>query len=225
MRLLLLLSFALLSVFILVSCKDHYQVIGVSDNTMLDGSRVFLKKEVDNRWVVVDSCEVLHGKFKMKGVLDSVFVTSLFVDDVAVTPFVLEEGKTEVLISRRKITVEGTELNDELQLFIDKHEMICDRIEEFFAYESRLVLEGYAFDEAARQIQDSIKGAVRKMELYGEKFVKQHYDNPLGPFVFSLLCNILPDAQSSPSIERIIKDAPDAFRCDPYVREFIVKGF
>ena len=224
MRTLLLYSFLFLLVYIFVSCKDHYQIVGVSDNTMFDGSRIFLKKEVNNQWVVVDSCEVLHGKFKMGGVLDSVFMTSLFVDDIAVTPFVVEEGKAEVLISRRNVTVEGTELNDELQLFIDKHEMICDRIEEFLAYESRLVLEGYAFDEAARQIQDSINGAVRKMELYGEKIVKQHYDNPLGPFIFSLLCNILPSPRNSPVIERIIKDAPAAFRCDPYVQKFIGKG-
>ena len=29
---------------------------------------------------------------------------------------------------------------------------------------------------------------------------------------------------NSPAIERIIKDAPDAFRCDPYVQKFIGKG-
>ena len=98
MRKLLLYSFLFLLVYICVSCKDHYQIVGVSDNTMFDGSRIFLKKKVDNQWVVVDSCEVLHGKFKMGGVLDSVFMTSLFVDEsrrgyVAATAYAQSEPR------------------------------------------------------------------------------------------------------------------------------------
>ncbi len=218
-----LLLYPLLATLMLpfVSCKERYLIAGVSDNMMLDGSRIYLKKEVGDKWIVVDSCEVLHGKFKMSGELDSIFITSLFVDDVAVMPLVVESGEAKVTIDPRYVTVQGTELNEKLQQFFKARGVICDSIDEYISRESKLVLDGYNMEEIAILIRDSVENAVHRIEEYTEGFVKEHYHNPLGPFVFSMLCNMLPSPHNSPVVARIMKDAPEVFRRNPSVQEFI----
>ena len=101
----------------LTSCNKSYKITGVSSVSNLDGKTLFLKVAQDGQWVNVDSAEIVHGEFTMKGCVDSVQMVSLFVDDENIMPMVLEGGNIEINISNTKLSVKGSPLNDKLYAF------------------------------------------------------------------------------------------------------------
>ena len=67
----------LLLLVLFTSCNRKYKIEGSSSVTSLDGKMLFLKTLRDGQWVNVDSAEVIHGHFKMKGRADSVMMVTL----------------------------------------------------------------------------------------------------------------------------------------------------
>ncbi len=81
---------------------------------------LYLKTLKDGQWVTVDSAEVIHGLFSMRGRVDSVIMATLYMNDEGIMPLVLEDGKIEVSISNTQLTAKGTALNNLLYEFIEK---------------------------------------------------------------------------------------------------------
>lgn len=73
----------LLLLVLFTSCNRKYKIEGSSSVTSLDGKMLFLKTLRDGQWVNVDSAEVIHGHFKMKGRADSVMMVTLYMDHEA----------------------------------------------------------------------------------------------------------------------------------------------
>ena len=95
----------LLLAMLLTSCSRKYRVEGTSSLINLDGKVLYLKMLQNGMWVPVDSSEVVHGCFKMKGPVDSVRMVTLYLNNEALMPLVLENGKVKV--SESQITVDG----------------------------------------------------------------------------------------------------------------------
>ena len=51
---------------------------------------LYLKALQEGDWVVVDSAEMVHGWFKMKGPVDSVRMVTLYMNEEGLMPLVLE---------------------------------------------------------------------------------------------------------------------------------------
>ena len=136
-----ILPLLLLLVFF-TSCARKYKVEGSSSVTSLDGKMLFLKTLQNGQWVAVDSAEVIHGLFSMKGPVDSVMMVTLYMDDEGIMPLVLEDGKIEVSISNTQLAAKGTLLNDRLYEFIEKRNALELQIEELDRKEARMVLDG-----------------------------------------------------------------------------------
>ena len=112
----------LLLLVLFTSCNRKYKIEGSSSVTSLDGKMLFLKTLRNGQWVNVDSAEVIHGHFKMKGRTDSVMMVTLYMDQEGIMPLVLEDGKIVVSISNTQLIAKGTSLNDKLYEFIDKRQ-------------------------------------------------------------------------------------------------------
>ena len=197
-----ILPFLLLLPF-LASCTSKYRIEGTSSVNSLDGKMLYLKTMRDGEWVKLDSAEVVHGLFSMKGKVDSVQMVTLYMDDESVMPIVLESGKIKVTISNTDLKAAGTSLNAALYDFIDKR----NALEEIHA---QLMVEG-----------DSLMTA---MNQYVKTFISDNYENVLGPSVFMMLCSSLPYPIMTPQIDDIIKDAPYSFKSNKLVREFLSKA-
>ena len=96
----------------------------------LDGKMLYLKSLRDGEWVKLDSAEVAHGLFSMKGKVDSVQMVTLYMDDESIMPIVLENGKIKVNISNSDIKAVGTPLNTALYEFIEKRNRLEESIGE-----------------------------------------------------------------------------------------------
>ena len=136
----------LLLLMFLASCTRKYKVEGSSSVTSLDGKMLYLKTLKDGQWVTVDSAEVIHGLFSMRGRVDSVIMATLYMNDEGIMPLVLEDGKIEVSISNTQLTAKGTALNNLLYEFIEKRNALELQIEELDRKEARMVLDGPCID-------------------------------------------------------------------------------
>ena len=137
----------LLLLMFLASCTRKYKVEGSSSVTSLDGKMLYLKTLKDGQWVTVDSAEVIHGLFSMRGRVDSVIMATLYMNDEGIMPLVLEDGKIEVSISNTQLTAKGTALNNLLYEFIEKRNALELQIEELDRKEARMVLDGVNLEE------------------------------------------------------------------------------
>ena len=117
-------AFVLMAV-VCAACSNEYKVEGTSSATRLDGKMLFLKLFQDGEWVPVDSAEIVHGRFKMKGNADSTRLVTLYINDEPFMPFVLEDGKVvahrNVLVFRDKSAVELGELNAQCRCLLSAY--------------------------------------------------------------------------------------------------------
>ncbi|WP_455961362.1 DUF4369 domain-containing protein [Bacteroides bouchesdurhonensis] len=208
----------------IASCTHAYKIEGTSSVNSLDGKKLYLKTVQDGELLKIDSAEVIHGLFSMKGKMDSVQMVTLYMDDESIMPIVLERGKVTVTISNMEIKAEGTPLNTALYEFIRKKNELEVSIEELEQKETRMVMDGADYEEIHRQLVSEGDSLVNEMNKYVKKFISDNYENVLGPNVFIMLCNSLPYPVMTPQIDDIIKDAPYSFKDNKMVKEYLKKA-
>ena len=217
-------AFPLLALLLCASCSRGYRIEGQSSVTSLDGKMLYLKTLQDGDWVAVDSAEVIHGLFKMKGPVDSVRMVTLYMGGEGLMPLVLENGHIRVDIANVQMKAEGTPLNDKLYEFIDKRNALELAIEEVDRKEARMVLDGVALDDIHDQLQQESDSLVGAMNDYLKQFIADNYENVLGPSVFMMVCSTLPYPVMTPNIEAILKDAPASFKDNVLVKDYVSKA-
>lgn len=190
----------------------------------LDGKMLYLKSLNDGEWVKLDSAEVVHGLFSMKGKIDSVQMVTLYMDSESIMPIVLENGKITVTISNSELKAVGTPLNAALYEFIGKRNQLEESISELEQEETRMVMDGGNLEEIHSQLMVKGDSLMNEMNQYIKKFISTNYENVLGPSVFMMLCSSLPYPVMTPQIDDIIKDAPCSFKSNKLVREFLSKA-
>lgn len=214
----------LLLLVLFTSCSRKYKIEGSSSITSLDGKTLYLKTFDGEQWAVVDSAEVVHGLFKMKGPVDSVMMVTLYMDEEGIMPLVLESGKIKVSISNTKLDALGTPLNDLLYEFIAKRNDMELQIEELERKEARMVLDGANLEEIHDSLQKEGEALVDGINEYVKKFITDNYENVLGPSVFMMMCSTLPYPVMTPQIEDIMRTAPLEFKRNPLVRDYLDKA-
>ena len=80
---------SVLAPLFLASCASEYQIEGSSSVSRLDGKMLFVKMPKSDGMVKVDSAEIIHGLFTMKGEIDSTYIASLYMDEESIMPFVM----------------------------------------------------------------------------------------------------------------------------------------
>lgn len=216
---------SLLLLFVsLASCADKYTIEGTSSVNGLDGKMLYLKQLEEGKWVKIDSAEVIHGAFSMKGQVDSVMMVSLYMGDESIMPIVLEDGDIHVTLSNTDLKAQGTPLNAALYEFIDRKNSLEESIADLEQRETRLVLDGADFEKVHARTLVEGDSLVNEMNRYVKTFISSNYENVLGPSIFLMLCSSMPYPVMTPQIDDIIKDAPYSFKNHAYVREYLSKA-
>ena len=211
----------ILSLFVFASCASEYQIKGSSSVSRLDGKMLFIKVPQGDEMINIDSAEVIHGEFVMNGVVDSVMIGSLYMDDLIIMPFVVEKGHIDIQIGNARITVSGTSLNDCLYEFIGKKNSLDDRAYELERMESRMIMDGKGSDEIEMEMNKEREKLSEEMNALAKEFIQTNYENVLGPGVFIMLCNSFPYPVVTPVVDEIVKEAPECFQNHPMVKEYM----
>ena len=212
--------FAFATMALMASCAKSYNVQGSSSISSLDGSKLYLKAVKNNELKSIDSCDIVHGQFHFSGILDTVRMANLFMDDQSLMPVVLEEGEIVIKIDNAAQSVGGTPLNDKLYKFIDKHKQLDNRMSELSHKQSQMMLEGV--DELT--INEKLNAEAEKIAAEEDKlvtsFIVENFDNVLGPGVFMMITSGFNVPVLTPQIEDIMSKATEKFKSDPYVKEY-----
>jgi len=216
-----LISSLILGVIFFASCSEQYLVSGTSNVEGLEGRMLYLRVFKDSDMCAIDSSKVVHGKFKFRGIMDSVMMASVFLENSSVMPVVLESGDVSVNIDENMQSATGTPLNDSLSNFIKKKSQIDARMAELPTKQLRMIMDGIDED----QIREELAEQARELEIENDKlitrFIRANYNNVLGPGVFMIMTNSFPYPIMNPQIEEIISQAPPYFKNNPYVKEYI----
>jgi len=205
---------------LLTSCASSYNVRGTSSVSAMDGSKLYLKAVKNNDLQNIDSCEVVHGEFHFAGLLDTVRMVSLFMDDESIMPFVLEEGEIVIRIENAVQSVSGTPLNDTLYVFVDKHNQLSNRMAELSHRQSQMLLDGIDEEQINRQLSAEADKIALEEDQLVTKFICDNFDNVLGPGIFMMITSQYRYPVLTPQIEEIMSKATDHFKNDPYVRDY-----
>ena len=212
--------FAFATMALMASCAKSYNVQGSSSISSLDGSKLYLKAVKNNELKSIDSCDIVHGQFHFSGILDTVRMANLFMDDQSLMPVVLEEGEIVIKLDNAAQSVGGTPLNDKLYKFIDKHKQLDNRMSELSHKQSQMMLEGV--DELT--INEHLNAEAEKIAAEEDKlvtsFIVENFDNVLGPGVFMMITSGFNVPVLTPQIEDIMSKATEKFKNDPYVKEY-----
>lgn len=206
------------------SCASEYQIEGSSSVSRLDGKMLFVKIPRDGLLINVDSAEVIHGLFEMQGEIDSSQIASLYMDDQSIMPLVLESGKIQIIIDNARSYVKGTDLNNKLYEFVAKKSSLDDRAYELERSESRMIMDGKTSDEVEAEMTKARESLSKEMDELAKGFIQDNYENVLGPGVFMMLCNSFPYPILTPVIEEIVEKAPESFKNDAFVKEYMEKA-
>lgn len=212
--------YASVVVALFASCASSYNVTGSSSVSALDGSKLYLKAVKSGKVRNIDSCDVVHGEFHFAGLLDSVRMANLFMDDESIMPVVLEEGDIQVKIGPAGPSVGGTPLNDSLYKFIDKHNQLINRMNELGHKQNQMILEGIDEQEIAEELNAEAARITAEEDDLVTKFIEANYDNVLGPGVFMMITSQYRYPILTPQIEYIMSKATKAFKEDPFVKEY-----
>ena len=205
---------------VITSCAGSYNVQGSSSVSALDGSKLYLKAVKNNELKNIDSCDVVHGQFHFNGVLDTVRMVNLFMDDESIMPVVLEASEITIRIDNASQKVGGTPLNDKLYEFIDKHNQLDNQMNELAHKQSQMMLDG--IDEATINEKLSIEAAkiAKEEDQLVTSFIVDNFDNVLGPGVFMMITSGYRYPILTPQIEDIMSKATDKFKNNPYVSDY-----
>src|SRR5574344_48816 len=204
----------------LTSCAESYDVQGSSNVSSLDGSKLYLKVIKNNDLKNIDSCDVVHGQFHFNGMLDTIRMANLFMDNESVMPVVLEPGNITIKIENASQLVSGTPLNDKLYKFIDKHNQLDNQMSELSHKQSQMLLDGV--DEALINNKLSIEAnrIAKQEDALVTNFIVDNFDNVLGPGIFMMITSGYKYPILTPQIEDIMSKATDKFKNDPYVKDY-----
>ena len=187
----------------------------------LDGKMLFVKVPQGGEMLNVDSAEVIHGMFRMQGIIDTAMIASLYMDDQSIMPLVMESGDIEIQIDNARIMVKGTPLNEKLYDFVAKKSTLDDRAYEVERMESRMIMDGQSMDMVEKEINAEREKLSKEMDELVKTFIQDNYHNVLGPGVFLMVCNSFPYPLLTPLLEEIIDKAPESFKNHELVKEYI----
>lgn len=214
----------LASLLALVACKSQYMVKGSSNVDELEGKMLTLKVYVDGEMRSIDSTRVVHGRFNFGGDMDSIMLANVFWGNISLMPIVLEEGEVKLNIDETQQSATGTPLNDTLSGFIQRKTQLDARMAELPHLESQMIMNGTDYDEVMYELGKQSQQLNAENDRLVTRFIRDNYNNVLGPGIFMILTSGLPYPILNPQIEELITDAPPYFLGHPYVKKYIEKA-
>lgn len=218
----------LATLLLLSSCAEQYNIAGNSSVPCLDGRMLYLcvnpdgtMHEVRVNGHALDSCKVVHGRFSFEGNVDTVRMAMLLTNDQCVMPLVIENGNLSIQVDNMAQRVSGGPLNDKLYTFFKKRNRLDNEMWELQQRTIQMIRKGKTPEEIKRKVGKKAQELSERAEQLETQFIKDNYNNVLGPGFFMLLCSQYPTPIMTKQIELIVNDAPAAFLNDPFVSHYL----
>ncbi len=215
------LLYAVSLLFGCVACSPQYTIDGVSNVSVLDGRKLYIKAVKDNQMANLDSCDVVHGKFHMQGAVDSAQIVMLYMGDNSLMPMVLEEADLSVEITSAKCKVTGSPLNEKLFAFLEKKTRLENDLEALSHKESQMIMNGMDPAVIDNQLSAEAERILKEEDDLLTGFITENFDNVLGVGLFQFVTSSYEYPVMTPWIESIVMKATPYFKENPYVKAYL----
>lgn len=213
---------SLLLLLISISCTtQRYTIVGSASDRSFDGKMLYLRALCDSTMEILDSCEIIHGKFAFSFPYQGITLASLLVDNEQLMPLVLEEGEITVALNVTGHLVTGTPLNDSLYTFLNRKKAIDTQLAELPKRETKLIMDGMEHEEIVNMLNKEYDALMSDGDQLMTQFIVQNMNNVLAPGGFMVLTSGLPYPLLTPQIEFIWMKASAQFKEHPYVKEYM----
>jgi len=213
--------FALVALLFSTSCRSEYLIEGSSSVSRLDGKMLFVKISDGERMINIDSAEVVHGLFRMQGEVDSAFIASLYMDDQSIMPLVVERGNIQIKIDNGRIVASGTPLNEKLYDFVEKKITLDNLAYEMERKGNRMIMDGTSIDVVEQELSKGHEKLSKELDSLVKTFIKDNYENALGPGMFIMMVNGFPYPMMTPLVEELVNEAPESFKSNNFVKKYM----
>ena len=214
--------FTVMSVLMsMTSCVKSYSIDGSSDISGLDSRMMYLKTVKNNELKDLDSTEVVHGKFGFTGTTDSVRMAYLVVSEAYTLPLVLEDGDISVRINKARTEWGGTPLNDRLYRFMKSLDSLNLQLQDLEHEYNIAFMDGEDMNEVIPRLSRANQLINMSIDTLVTQSIADNFDNILGPCLFMIVTQQQRYPEMSPWVVEIMSKATDAFKNDPYVREYL----
>lgn len=214
-------AISLLVVGMMITSCTKYNIQGSSDLQDIDGRMLYLKDMANEQVVNLDSSDVVHGKFKFDGPLDSVRIVALCIDNNLVMPVVLEDGNINISLNMQTQECKGTPLNDTLNVFNQRYRQLAEQLQNMEHQKYQAVMDGGDIDQLNQDMNAKAEILMQQEDKLVTSFITENFDNCLGPFVFQLATGGYDFPVLTPWIEALMVNATENFRNAPYVKEYM----
>lgn len=214
------LGIVLLAVMTMTSCTK-YDISGSSDLLTVDGRMLYLRTLTGDKPLGLDSCNVVHGKFKFSGSLDSVQVVMLCMDNNAVIPVVLEDGKIEIEMNSQRQVCKGTPLNDTLTAFTNRYRQLALQMVDLEHQQNQAIMNAEDMNEVNARLAQAEQRLLQQEDKLVSSFIEDNFNNCLGPYVFIMATQGYEYPMLTPWIEALMTKATTTFKNHPAVKEYM----
>jgi hypothetical protein len=212
----------LISVLFFASCSQEYTISGNSEESMYDGKMLYLRGASSlNNFAAIDSCQIQHGAFHFYGDTDSVMLVGLYMGGDRLMPVVLEQGNLSIEVSHLKTKLSGSVLNDKLNKLLVKRSKILAKQDKLRRKCIEMLYKGCTNEDIEREITEPSQKLVKQLEDLETDFIKENYQNTLGPGLFMWLFGQYPVPVLTPQIQKILDSAPQEFKGHPFILEYV----
>ena len=214
----LIFPFVSISLLLNISCGGNgYTLNGSVSHSFFNGDSVHAVSISGDSIVVFSRGVVERGVFSLSGSVDSAVIASLCISGRPVAPFVIEPGEITMLVGENSVVVRGTVLNDALGCYMEKKDSFNSVLSDILRKEACLLMDGASVKDARLVVEKEFALAVATVESYVDSFVRAHYNDIVGPFVFRLYCNGMSYGMLQPKMKELINEAPERFRSSRFV--------
>ncbi len=206
-----------MGLLLITGCQQNYKIEGESSQ-IPNGTTIWLQKQVDDKFVIIDSTTIQNGRFHFEGVQDNAAIAILVPhNDIQSTypPLLLalEPGKIKVTLDSLS-RVSGTPLNNRLQRYESLRDQYDSRLHDITKSYVANYLDGTLTDSVFNNLKERFKKVRKRLETLTRNYILANTDNITSVYLFlqnSFLFS--PEEQ-----RRLIAEADPAFAQNPAVQ-------
>ena len=211
-------------------CSSQYSIDGNSSLSCLDGKRLYLRvPQVDTprtRYQTIDSCEVVHGRFRFGGSSEAIVMAEVYVGNDVLMPVVLEGGQLFLQLDNYGQSVKGGPLNERLSDFLNRRSNFYNELWELEREMRQAMFLGNESEASMARTKAKRDELLTKISTLEENFVCDNADNVLGPGYFMSLAQENGFPVLTDQLRRIADRAPKGLLASPSVKRFLtVTGY
>lgn len=180
-------AFTIIMATAFTNCDGEYEIIGKTES-IPEGQTIFLQKQTDEQFEIVDSATINNGTFFFKGVQHSPAMAILVPSDNRQSQFpplllALEKGRIYVTLDSVS-RISGTPLNDRLQKYESQCRSYDTRIQAMTARYLKKYLSGQLSDTAFYTWKRGFEKEQKGLETLTRNYILANTDNVTSVYLF-----------------------------------------